>query len=142
MIIIEDTREQLSLKFPKAQKVVRQKLDYGDYAADINGKRCPIVFERKSLGDLFGTLTSGHKRFKKEINRCKDDGSQLVIIIEKPYMDIRKGYKYSKMKGKSITQMLHTLMQKYEVMFMPTNSRREMAMHIYDFFITWEKNFK
>ena len=142
MTIFEDTREQLPLKFPKSQKVIRQKLDYGDYSALVNDKKCPIVFERKSLGDLFGTLTSGHKRFRKEITRCKDDGSHLIIIIEKPYMDIRAGYKYSKMKGETITKMLHTLMIKHKVPFMPMNSRREMARYIYDFYTSWEKNLK
>ena len=79
-----DTREQKPLEFTSdiVSTVQRTKLPYGDYACSINGEKCPIVFERKSLSDLYGTLGKGMSRFKKEINRSIEDGRKLVIIVE------------------------------------------------------------
>ena len=141
MIIIEDTREQLPLKFPKSQIVMSDKLNYGDYSSHMeDGIICPVYFERKGIGDLFGTLGKGHKRFKEEINRCTLDGNKLVIIIEATLTEIYNGYKYSKMSGKSIAKILFTLMTKHHIPFVCCTSRREMAKYIYEFYTSWEKN--
>ena len=57
MRIVVDTREQFPLHFTR-ETVVRTLL-VGDYGCEINGVLTPIFFERKSLGDRYGTMTSG-----------------------------------------------------------------------------------
>ena len=152
MILIEDSREQEPLSFNKSyiEYVMSSKLDYGDYAAIINDKPCPVYFERKSIGDLFGTLSrkkgkTGESRadiFKKEISRCAADGNRLVLIIECTFTDILKGYEYSDIKGESIARTLFTFMIRYHVPFVCCSSRREMANYISEFYYALERNGK
>ena len=142
MIIIEDTREQDALPFKSksVDMVVRHKLDYGDYSAHSGGIVCPYFFERKGIGDLFGTLGKGHGRFKKEVARCNDDGNKLIVIVEAPYKDIMKGYRHSKMKGIAMLRTLFTLQVKYGVQFVCCSNRSEMTSYIVEHFLTWERN--
>lgn len=122
--------------------VVRSKLDFGDYSAHCDGHVCPIYFERKSIGDLFGTLTTGYKRFKQEVNRSIKDGSKLVIIIEVSLSDILKGYEHSTVKGESIAKTLFTLMVRHHIPFVCCTSRREMANYISEFYYAYFRNIK
>jgi len=152
MILIEDSREQTPLKFNKSyiDYVMSAKLDYGDYSAIINDSPCPVYFERKSIGDLFGTLSrkkgkTGESRadiFKKEIGRCVADGNKLVLIIECSLTDILKGYSHSDIKGLSIVRTLFTFMLRYHVPFVCCSSRREMANYISEFYYALERNTK
>jgi ERCC4-type nuclease len=94
MKIIVDTREQLPLEFQHhyITEVINTKLEVGDYGCQLeNGYRIPICFERKSISDLFGTLSAGYKRFKKEILRAKEAKVVLVIIIEGTLLKSSKG---------------------------------------------------
>ena len=150
MIIIEDTRETLPLSFkkPYIEYVMRSKLDYGDYSAVQDGVTCPIYFDRKGLSDLFGTLSrkkkpNGESRmdvFKREIQRCRDDGSKLIIAVEGTYTNVQKGYKHSKIKGESITRTLDTLLLKYGVLTIYCSSRAEMSKRIAEFYYSYFKN--
>lgn len=150
MILIEDSREGLPLTFnkPYIEYVMVDKLDYGDYSAIINGKQSSIFFERKSIGDLFGTLSRKKKktgqnnadRFKEEINRCTKDGNKLVIIIECTLSDINKGYKHSDINGMAIIRTLFTFMIKYHVPFVCCYSREEMVDYISEFYYSLERN--
>ena len=143
MVIYQDTREQKELNFTSYQeveKVVRTALPYGDYACKFNEERIPVVFERKNLGDLFGTLGKGMNRFKKELNRASKDEVALIIIIEVDLLKILKGYKYSKMKGLSVIRTLFTLMLKHRVPFVTCKNRKEMELYIVEFFSSYIKN--
>ena len=141
MIIIEDSREQSNLEFnsPLVEYVMKSKLEYGDYAAIINGEMAPIVFERKSLPDLYGTLGKGMVRFKKEINRSIEDDRKLVIIVEKPLKTVVKGYRRSKMRGISVVRTLFTLMLKHHIPFVLCSNREEMELYITECFNSWGK---
>jgi len=151
LIIIEDTREQKPLKFNKSyiDMVVSEKLDYGDYSCHCDGQICPIFFDRKSIGDLFGTLSrkknkkTGESRadvFKREIKRCNDNKHLLVIIIEVSFTDILKGYKHSQIDGLTIIRTLFTFMFRHRVLFLPCTSRREMANYISEFYRSYFNN--
>ena len=65
--IVIDTREQDGLfqKLPKGLLVVRDTLKYGDYS--VRGFEDQISIERKSLPDLWTSLTSESERFKREL---------------------------------------------------------------------------
>ena len=144
MDIYIDTREQSPLKFskPYIEKIIEAKLPYGDYASRSGDQTCPVYFERKSLSDLFSTLGGNYKRFKKEINRCIDDGNILVIIIENTITDILPGYEHSTISGEAILRTLFTLMVKHKVPFVCCSSRQEMSIYISEFYYSWEKLLK
>lgn len=75
MTIIIDTREQLPLFKGK-----RETLNVGDYTTKkLKGK---FHIERKSLSDLYGTLTKGNTRFKYELFRAAYQRITLEVYIE------------------------------------------------------------
>ena len=143
LLINIDTREQLPLDF-SSHKIIDEQvvatLPYGDYCCEYNGKLLPVVFDRKSLGDLFGTLGKGHKRFMREVDRAKKDNTLLIIIVEKNLSTIRKGYRYSKMSGSAIMRQLFTLQHKHSVPFVCCKNREEMEMYIAEYFYSYVKN--
>lgn len=63
----------------------RQRLNVGDYTT----KELLGIYhiERKSLQDLYGTLTKGKIRFYNEILRAKRAGIKLDIVVEGSYAD-------------------------------------------------------
>jgi len=138
-----DSREQRKLSFSEEyiDNVVNCKLDFGDYAAKIGEHRIPVVFERKSLTDLLGTLTNGHERFKNEINRATCSNIRLVIIVEKTFSDIIKGSKHSKVSGLSIIRIMFTIMIKYGVPFVCCKNREEMSKYISEFYYSYSKEY-
>jgi len=138
MIIIADTREQSVLEFKHdfITGVVREKLDVGDYRGRYeNGKESRIIIERKSIGDLFGTLTKGYTRFRKEIERAREKGIYLICCIEGSYTKVGNGYKHSTRNAREIQDQLRTIWIKYGVSHIYCVSRAETANYIIDTFI-------
>jgi len=135
--IIQDTREQTPLEFThKDVRVLVEKLDYGDYGCRCDdGSLFPVVFERKSLGDLFGTLGKGYKRFKKEYNGAIINGVRLVLAIECPLLKVLNGYKWSKRKPDSLVKQVFTLQSKHGLEARFFWNREEMAEYITWFFL-------
>jgi|ETNvirnome_2_300_1030623.scaffolds.fasta_scaffold00052_43 ERCC4-type nuclease len=135
--IIIDTREQKPLW---NKNVVVKKLDVGDYS--IEGFEDKIAIERKSLGDLFGTLGGGHKRFKKELERSKSY-DYFAIVIEGSYTNcINKDFPnsyFSKMRGYVITSILFTLHVKYDINIFFANNRIESKKIIKELFKSYYK---
>lgn len=76
---IIDTREQQALSIDG----IRAKLNVGDYGL-IPEKDIGVYIERKSLADFIGTLSLGYDRFVREIERAKEVGAYLVILVECP----------------------------------------------------------
>lgn len=138
-----DTREQKPLDFnePYINSVVSAGMNFGDYGCKVGNYRVPVVFERKSKADLWGTLGGNktkHDRFKRELARAKDAGFKLILIIECLQSDVLKGHSYKK-KGRNIKckfgglAMLHklfTMMFKYDMQFVFCKNREEMAKYI------------
>ena len=146
-----DSREQLPLEFEIGDgisEVITTKLPYGDYACgfeDKEGKHVefmPVFFERKSLGDLYGTLGKGMERFRKEMQRANEDGVKLIIIVEACFAEVKNGYEHSKMEGESILKTLHTLWVKHDVPYILCNDREDMKETILHFFSAIGRNFK
>lgn len=138
MKIIIDTREQLPLKFkhPFITDVVVHKLDVGDYGVVFeDGHTPPFFFDRKSIGDLFGTMGQGYERFKQCIIRSHESRVTLFIIVEGSLFSVLKGYEHSTIKGTSVVYKLFTLWIKYGVQTVFVNDRREMSEYITQFFI-------
>ena len=133
LVILRDTREQDPLSFTGVDGVDKVEdigLLYGDYACMIDGKKCPVFFERKGLGDLFSTMTHGYDRFKREMARAKEHGHKLILITEGTYSDVLDGYSHSEFSGEAMVKKLQTLRIKYDLEWWPCMNRKEMAHQI------------
>jgi ERCC4-type nuclease len=88
--VVIDMREQLPFSFhelradakagrlPLAVRVTHRTLAAGDYS--IEGFEDRVAIERKSLADLFATLSKGRGRFQRELDRlAKCDFAAVVI---------------------------------------------------------------
>lgn len=140
-----DNQEKLPLKFTKGKtfsSIKSQHLPYGDYACTLNGHRIPWVVERKSLGDLFGTMGKGNRRFKRECERAKADKVELVVVVEASYTEVGQGYKYSRIPGKVIKKTLATFQAEHGVRTWFFNTRTESKNWIEHQFAAWERKKK
>ena len=138
MILLVDTREQKPLPFHVAGMITeirREKLDIGDYACQfVDGHRPPVVFERKGLSDLFGTMTKGYPRFKREMARANLLGWQLVLAIEGSLTEVYAGVGQSSYAGSSCVKKLFTLAVRYDVYPVFCRTRQEMTDFIQETF--------
>ena len=94
-----------------------------------------LSFERKSLNDLFGTMTGGYRRFKAEVRRARDLGTQLLVITEAPLGSVYHGTQHSAFPGPSLTQKLFTLMVRHRLPVVFCRNREEMARYILEYFL-------
>ena len=143
MIMVQDTREQLELDFSgieAVEKVEKMTLSYGDYNAIVHGRPVPLFFERKGISDLFGTMTSGYDRYKREMERAKVANVKLVLIIEGSYSDVWNGIEHSKFSGESMLKKLAMLYVRYDHEYIFCESRRVMARRITDVYSAIERN--
>lgn len=77
MKIIIDTRERKPLIFDNIE-IVWKKLDVGDYS--IEGYENEIIFERKSIPDLYNSLVHERERFLRCVDRMKDIRLKYLIV--------------------------------------------------------------
>lgn len=132
-VIYCDTREQNPLKFnlPSERRTVKS----GDYCFNNPAGNGRIVFERKSLCDLIGTLSSGYDRFKREIERINQAGQNLVIIVEQNLeesLNFNKNHNISKFSKRVspdfIFHKVRELTQGYDfIQFLFVNGRKESS---------------
>jgi ERCC4-type nuclease len=151
MIIKVDSREQLPLDFTvtgNVTQVLTIGLPFGDYWATMQDKQgneiqdIPVVFERKSIEDLYSTLTHGHDRFKRELERAEQMDCKMYLIIEGSLSETLSGVGYSKVEPDSLVKSLFTFKVKYGLEPIFCNNRSEIKRYILE---TWEafgRNFK
>lgn len=138
MRIIIDTREQKALEF--SVPTDRECLSVGDYRAKFSdGSLSLVVFERKSINDLFGTLSQGYERFKKQIEKSKENNITLIIIIEGSLRRVLHGYINSQRTPISIVYQLFTLRVRYNIESVFCQNREEMTDYITHLFTALEK---
>ncbi len=127
-MMIVDTREQCPL-FPKG-KAIFQKMDVGDYTTiDLIGK---VHIERKSAGDLYGSIIQGHNRFRREIMRAKEQNIKLIIMVECPeniFIGKQWGSVAKKLRtpGKTLKKIVDTIQKKYEISIIWCYDRDDMV---------------
>ena len=131
IVITTDTREQLTLDFTKFRGIssVRGTLKTGDYS--IQGYEDQITFERKSVQDLVGTLTSGHTRFLREMERMRSFKAKYILIEHTP--DILYNYcaKHGwQRKFNTIIQSLLAYACHYQCRVRFCKDREDMAEYI------------
>jgi len=115
---------------------MRTTLPVGDYGCLYSdGFAPPVAFERKSIVDLFSTLTSGHDRFKREIAKAKELNIKLILIVEGSLGKILKGSPYSTIEGIKIFRILLSLWIKYDLSFILCKDREECSQFITEYFL-------
>jgi ERCC4-type nuclease len=127
--IIRDTREKVGhgYKFRASANCLPMttiKLDVGDYS--IEGYEDKIMVERKTIADLWGTLTSGRVRFMKEMARAENHTAKY-LVIEGTLADVNKGIPYSKVRAEYIMCNLISLELKHNVHVIFTSKRVDVA---------------
>lgn len=145
MKIVIDTREQKKLEFkhPFVKGIMNYCLDEGDYGAIFSDTySCPIVFERKSIPDLYGSLSKQYDRFKREIERAREKNIQLIIIVEGNLTKVLHGAKYSMRTPESLVYQIFTLRVRYNIETVFCKDAVEMAEYISQFFIAHYKEYE
>ena len=131
--LIIDSREQLPLEFRPGvfDSIVVQGMPFADYWLEVDGIEIPLMMERKSLGDCYGTLFSdNYERFKRELERAKQMECHLMFLIEGSLEDVWRGYKHSSVSGDTMLKKLAMMRVRYDLEVHFFNTRREMARFI------------
>lgn len=127
MIIITDSREQLPY-----WRNNRQTLIVGDYTTKKLYNRFHI--ERKSLVDLYGTLTSGNQRFKYELFRAAYAQIKLEVYVEGTYEDfINKRFPKGderKFSTHGLEALIATFQRKYYLKFNWHKNRKKCQIAV------------
>jgi ERCC4-type nuclease len=110
--IYVDTRERDPWTFKgRRVKLKRCKLDEADYS---NG--AGVLIERKSVSDLFHTLTRGEQRFRRELARMRAKGVRSrYIVIEGTPGSIRRGVWSSRANGGRVLAHLLRLCVEFRI---------------------------
>jgi ERCC4-type nuclease len=141
MKILVDTREQAPLEFEVSGNIsgVKQAtLSFGDYGAEFeDGTAIPIVFERKSMQDLFATLSNedGIRRHKAKIERAKEAKTTLYLIVEGSLTDAYDGVRFTKVDPAGLVKRVFTFKVKYGLHPIFCTDREEMVRYMIE---TWE----
>lgn len=119
--IIVDSREQLPLFTG-----IRKCLIVGDYTTvKLEGK---FHIERKSLSDLYGTLTKGNSRFKYELFRAAYHSIIIEVYVEGTFDDfINKRFPKGnerKFTKDGLERLVATFERKYHLKFHWHKSRK------------------
>ena len=114
-VIQIDTREQNPLFFPEHEILV-EKLDVGDYGivgcSDWDNPQ--FIVERKSKGDLIGSLTQGRERFWREVLKLRQFNF-AAIVVEAHLSEIQGQDYRSQATPQSIIQSLYAIAVRADV---------------------------
>jgi len=131
-IIGIDTREKNRLDF-KGIKSIKHKFDFGDYGFINEPYFCNTFFERKSIADLWGTMSKGYDRFCREIERANNAGAYIIVMIDYAYSKAT-GYNFNKRYSKStsnfIFHRIRKMLQTYDNVQFLFSGGREQSEHL------------
>jgi len=111
-----DSREQKPLDF-KGIKAINSKFDFGDYCFIGEPYFCNTFVERKSIQDLWGTMSKGFERFNREIERAKVQGGYIFVVVDCPFSKAQtynKNKKYSKATAEFIFHRIREILQAHD----------------------------
>lgn len=119
-ILLTDSREQQPFRFPREIKTEIFALPTGDYS--VKNMEHLVCVERKSKQDMYSSLSSGRKRFFKEVLRMAEF-EQACFVVTCTMEDFLKPPSYvrgftlfeSKFNPKSAINSLISWHIKYEV---------------------------
>lgn len=169
IVMIVDTREKknehiLKRFIKNGIEVENKKLDFGDYSFKIvfdNGEEVDFsnkftIERKKDLNELAQNLGVGRERFTNELNRMKEAGAKMEVLIEDNnwYINMTQGkyipeeqlkkYKYkvhvSKLKPEVFKNTIMSFEGRYNVKFQGL-PEKAMASYIYNKFYWIAKNY-
>lgn len=115
--IIIDTREQLPYSFPESK---RARLATGDYS--LEGLENKVAVERKSKGDLFGSLGGGRDRFQREFERMARM-DYAAVVVEANLTDLLIAPERSRMSPRAVINSLVAWGIRYRVQIYLADTR-------------------
>jgi hypothetical protein len=132
--ILVDNREQRPLSFTHNQ-TEWATIKFGDYACSDSAYSCDCHIERKSAPDFVGTYSGGYDRFCREMDRCVEAKSYMVVLVEETlYRMLRFNYMEEAFVSKTrvnpefIFHNIRKLIQTYEnLQFLFVEGREEAA---------------
>lgn len=142
MKFIVDSREQKPFVLSDSYQL--KTLIVGDYTTEVLLGKFHI--ERKSLIDLYNTITKGHLRFKKEIIRAKHHNIKLVVMVEgtKSDFEAKKFWKGSERltSGETLIKIVNSITLKHGVQFIWHRNRRACEKACYNLLFKMESEYK
>lgn len=146
MVIVQDSRERQPLAFTTDAVLTAVKIEalpVGDYMAEYtDGSRAPVVIERKSIPDLFHTMTSGYPRFQREMARAAEARLIVCLGIEGSVSHVLKGIPRSRFEGRSCLRKVCTLFVKHGVVPLFARDRQELAVLVREVFEAYGRTYK
>ncbi|MGE4424742.1 MAG: ERCC4 domain-containing protein [Pseudodesulfovibrio sp.] len=113
MVVVIDSREQLSLDFSRWGDVSTETgmLTAGDYS--LRGLEDKFALERKSIPDLVASITTGRERLIRELERLR--GYEVkAIIVEGTLEQVARHEYRSRTSPESVLQTLAAWQIKYD----------------------------
>lgn len=127
-----DSREQQPLDFPC--ETINTKFDFGDYCFMSEEDFSNVFIERKSIADLWNTISGGYDRFNREIKRAQNQSAYLIVLVEYGLvkaLEYNRNRRLSKANAAFVFKRIRDLMQKYDnLQFAFVNSREESTQII------------
>jgi len=136
--ILIDTREQQPLPFKNSRQ---QKLAFGDYTLADEAYTYTYV-DRKSEGDFKSTVTVGHDRFVREVERAVQMDSYIYVVVESSIKDIEKNNLTSAHKANlnyvwaSMRRLQHHFPKNLQFVF---TGSREKSMKLIPYLLAYGK---
>ncbi len=125
MVIVVDTREQDEYTFGDA-KVVRRKLDAGDYS--VAGLENRVAIERKNIDDFVNTVIYQKERFHEEL--CALARMDFAaIVVEASLTDVLDHRYKSGVRPVSVIGAAVAIMVEYRVPIIFCGNR-QLACHV------------
>jgi ERCC4-type nuclease len=87
--VLVDTREQMPLEFRNI-RTINSALNFGDYQLNDDKFTHKCCIERKSVGDFLGTLIIQPERFERELERAREAGYYMVVVVEGTIEEVRE----------------------------------------------------
>jgi len=133
--IVVDSREQTPLSFN--YPTISAGLVTGDYS--VAGLEDDFCVERKSLSDLYGSLTSGRDRFLRELQRMRAYQFRRLLIIGSE-REIEMGSSRAKgINPKAILHSLHAIEARgVPVVFAPSPAKAALLIERWAYWFTRE----
>jgi ERCC4-type nuclease len=98
--------------------IVRKRLNVGDYMFP-HGKTS--IDTKQNLLELASDLYKDKLAFNKKYKKCHQDGIKLIVLVEQPINSMKEllewKSEHTKITGKQIVDMMHTLKVSYGISF-------------------------
>ena len=135
IVIVVDSRERLPYEF--TQPTVVGTLDTGDYS--IQGLEDRVAIERKSTGDLIGSMTGKNRpRFLKEMRRSRML-DYFAVVVEGNVSDILEGNYFSAAAPEAMLQSVLAIAVRYKVPFFFCGNRETAERITQDLLVRYAK---